>query len=164
MRRNYRFNHFRHRMNRNKAIKVNRKADKKAAKKANKYKAKKSYIVKRVTTHRKKAIKKQAAKNDHRAAKKALKKVMAQAKLPVVPTPVARKPVVKTTVKVKVPKKAPAKVVAKPKVTTTKAPTPKREIESKKKDHTKELDRVINKENEKSAKHAEREMSKIPTA
>merc|ERR1712166_535027 len=131
-----RLEHFRQKKLRNKDVKAKKDFQKKTDKKQNKFAAKKTYITKRVTTHRKKNDKKQAIKNNRDAARKANSNTSAKVvakptakvfkpKAKVVVKPKA-KVVVKKTAKVVKPK---AKVAAKPKATVKVAVKPKATVE-----------------------------------
>merc|ERR1719469_475182 len=146
-----RLEHFRQKKLRNKDVKAKKDFQKKTDKKQNKFAAKKTYITKRVTTHRKKNDKKQAIKNNRDAARKAnsntsakvvakpkAKVVKPKAKVVVKKTVKVVKPkakvVVKKTAKVVKPKakvvvKPKAKVAAKPKATVKVAVKPKATVE-----------------------------------
>merc|ERR1719469_1803741 len=147
-----RLEHFRQKKLRNKDVKAKKDFQKKTDKKQNKFAAKKTYITKRVTTHRKKNDKKQAIKNNRDAARKANSNTSAKvvvkktAKVVVKKTAKVVKPkakvvvkpkakvVVKKTAKVVKPKakvvvKPKAKVAAKPKATVKVAVKPKATVE-----------------------------------
>jgi hypothetical protein len=100
MKRTARLEHFRQKKLRNPDVAAKKKFQVKTDAKKNKFALKKTYITKRVTTHRKKNDKKQAIKNNKDAAKKANSNTTAK---------VVAKPKAKVVVKPK------AKVVAKPK-------------------------------------------------
>jgi len=183
-----RLEHFRQKKLRNKDVKAKKDFQKKTDKKQNKFAAKKTYITKRVTTHRKKNDKKQAIKNNRDAARKAnsntsakvvvkktAKVVKPKAKVVVKPkAKVAAKP--KATVKVAVkPKatvekevKAPVIKISKPKVTAIAKPakSPKRKEEEKKRTEIDigGLDDIIKHQQNKSANYAKKLTDDIPTA